>query len=62
MADNEKNDFNLNISRCISTALGEEKIDLVATNRELIDIGNTIREATARHNGFLKEFGLPVLP
>ncbi len=27
-----KNDFNLNISRYISTAVGEEEIDLAATN------------------------------
>ena len=62
MAEIEKNDFNLNISRYISTAVGEEEIDLSATNQELIDIDKTIRKATAQHNAFLKELGLSPLP
>jgi type I restriction enzyme M protein len=62
MAEIEKNDFNLNISRYISTAVGEEEIDLVATNRELILIDKSIQEATAEHNKFLEELGLPLLP
>jgi type I restriction enzyme M protein len=62
IAEIEKNDFNLNISRYISTAVGEEEIDLSATNQELIDIDKTIRKATAQHNAFLKELGLSPLP
>jgi type I restriction enzyme M protein len=62
MAEIKKNDFNLNISRYISTAVGEEEIDLSATNQELIDIDKTIRKATAQHNAFLKELGLSPLP
>ena len=57
-----KNDFNLNISRYISTAVGEEEIDLKATHAELVEIEKAIASATKRHNGFLKELGLPLLP
>jgi len=62
MAEIEKNDFNLNISRYISTAVGEEEIDLSATHSALTEIERTIQIATARHNEFLKELGLPLLP
>jgi type I restriction enzyme M protein len=62
MAEIEKNDFNLNISRYISTAKGEEEIDLVAVNRQLIDLEKTARKALEKHNEFLKELGLPPLP
>jgi type I restriction enzyme M protein len=62
MREIEKNDFNLNISRYISTAVGEEEIDLKATNAELVRIEKAIREATLKHNAFLKELGLPELP
>jgi len=54
--------FNLNISRYISTAVGEEEIELAETQRELLEIEKQVREATARHNGFLKELGLSLLP
>ena len=62
MAEIEKNDFNLNISRYISTAVGEEEIDLEDTNAELVKIEAAIQEATNKHNAFLKELGLPLLP
>jgi len=62
MEEIEKNDYNLNISRYISTSVAEEEIDLEATNRELIKIENQIRETTTKHNVFLKELGLPLLP
>jgi type I restriction enzyme M protein len=62
MAEIEKNDFNLNISRYISTAVGEEEISLEATNAELVDIESAVQKAAAKHNGFLKELGLPLLP
>ena len=57
-----KNDYNLNISRYISTAVGEEEIDLAATHEELVEIEKAIQKATAKHNEFLKELGLPLLP
>ena len=62
MAEIEKNDFNLNISRYISTAQTEEEIDLAATHASLVDIEQAIHQATAQHNAFLKELGLPLLP
>jgi type I restriction enzyme M protein len=61
MAEIEKNDFNLNISRYISTAVGEEEIDLEKTNRDLIRIEKDIEKARSAHNNFLKELGLPQL-
>ena len=54
--------YNLNISRYISTAEQETEIDLSATHDQLIEIENQIRESTAKHNAFLKELGLPLLP
>jgi type I restriction enzyme M protein len=54
--------FNLNISRYISTAVGEEEIDLSATQGDLVMIQKQIRDATSRHNAFLKELGLSLLP
>jgi type I restriction enzyme M protein len=62
MAEIEKNDFNLNISRYISTAVGEEEIDLAATNAALVEIENQIRAARDTHNAYLRELGLPPLP
>ena len=62
MAEIEKNDFNLNISRYISTAVGEEEISLEATHAGLVEIEGAIQTATAKHNAFLKELGLPALP
>ena len=52
----------LNISRYISTAVGEEEISLVTTNAGLVELENAIKTATGKHNGFLKELGLPLLP
>ena len=58
----EKEGFNLNISRYISTAQAEEEIDLQAVHRQLADIEKEIATAKDKHNGFLKELGLPLLP
>jgi type I restriction enzyme M protein len=57
-----ENDYNLNITRYVSTAETEVEIDLAAVQAELVRIESEIREATARHNGFLKELGLSPLP
>jgi type I restriction enzyme M protein len=62
MAEIEKSDCNLNISRYISTAVGEAGIDLAATHDDLTKIDAAIRAATATYNEFLKELGLPQLP
>ncbi len=62
MAEIEKSNFNLNISRYISTAVGEEEIDLAATHKALVEIEKDIQTARDTHNGFLRELGLPLLP
>jgi type I restriction enzyme M protein len=62
MEEIERNDFNLNISRYVSTAEAEEEIDLKATHGELVKIEEEIRKARDSHNKYLKELGLPPLP
>lgn len=62
MEEIEKNDYNLNISRYISTATAEEEIVLEDVNNTLIRIEKDVVAATAKHNKFLKELGLPLLP
>jgi type I restriction enzyme M protein len=58
----EQEGYNLNISRYISTAQAEPAIDLEATHRSLLEIEGRIRTATDKHNEFLRELGLPLLP
>jgi len=62
MEEIEKEGYNLNISRYISTAVPEPEIDLAETHRQLVEIDQSVQQATAKHNEFLKELGLPVLP
>ena len=54
--------FNLNISRYIRTTIGEEDIDLSNTQKELVRIESQIREATSKHNIFLRELNQSLLP
>ncbi|MEO9078128.1 MAG: type I restriction-modification system subunit M, partial [Rhodanobacter sp.] len=56
------NDYNLNISRYVSTAEDEKEIDLGAVHTELQAIESKIDEAKKRHNAFLAELGLAPLP
>ena len=56
------NDYNLNISRYVSTAEPEKEIDLAAVHADLVTIEKEVTEAKARHNAFLVELGLPPLP
>lgn len=56
------NDYNLNISRYISTAEAEKEIDLKIVHADLEAIELRIDEAKKRHNVFLVELGLPPLP
>lgn len=62
MTEIEKNDFNLNISRYISTAVGDPEIDLASTHAELVQIEKDFAAAKQKHNAFLKELGLSPLP
>lgn len=59
MAEIEKNEYNLNISRYVSTSIDEEMIDLLEVNKKLVDIEKDIQKARDTHNAFLKELGLP---
>ncbi len=62
MEEIEKNDFNLNISRYVSTAKPEKQIDLPVVHGELMNLEKDIISARDKHNGFLEELGLPLLP
>jgi len=62
MEEIAKNDYNLNISRYVSTAITAKEIDLKAVNETLVDLEKKIKEATDMHNGFLRELGLEELP
>jgi type I restriction enzyme M protein len=59
MEEIAKNDFNLNISRYVSTSIDEETIDLMEVNKKLVEIEKKIAEARKTHNEFLKQLGLP---
>jgi len=50
MSEIEKNDFNLNISRYVSTSIDEEQIELLEVNKRLVDIAKKAKEAADRHN------------
>ena len=58
----KKNDFNLNISRYVSTAEAEEEIVLSAVHTDLVAVEGKVNEARQRHNQFLAELGLTLLP
>ena len=56
------NNYNLNISRYVSTAKPEVQVDLSATHKELVEIEKQINASAAKHNTFLKQLGLPPVP
>jgi type I restriction enzyme M protein len=62
MEEIEENDFNLNISRYVSTAEPEPVIDISQVNKELVEVEEQIIKAKKTHNKFLEELGLPKLP
>ena len=62
MEEIEKNEFNLNISRYVSTSKSEKEIDLKEVNKSLVEIEKNIIKYTEEHNKFLKELGLDLLP
>ncbi|WP_142906911.1 N-6 DNA methylase, partial [Klebsiella pneumoniae] len=49
MEEIEKNDFNLNISRYVSTAEAEEEIKLDSVHAELVSLDSQIKLATKKH-------------
>jgi len=61
MEEIKDNDYNLNISRYVSTAIAEKKIYLKEVNEKLTTINKSIKDNTDKHNVFLKELGLPAI-
>lgn len=55
MDEIEKDDYNLNISRYVSTAEDEIQIDLNTVNETLTSINERIETKTREHNEFVKE-------
>ena len=58
----KENEYNLNITRYISTAEAEVEIDIKKVNKELIEIEKQIFKNKNTHNEFLRELGLKELP
>ena len=58
MDEIEKNGYNLNISRYVSTSEDEVQIDMEAVNNKLTSINESIKTYTDKHNEYLKELGL----
>lgn len=61
MEEIKKNSYNLNISRYVSTAEEEEKIDLKEVNDKLKSVNDSIKKNMDKHNEFLKELGLKTI-
>ena len=61
MREIEKHGYNLNISRYVSTAEEEVKIDLKEVNKKLVDIEKDIVKFRDEHNKFLKDLGLKTI-
>jgi len=62
MEEIKENDYNLNISRYVSTAEPEESVDLAQVHTELTRLADQISKSTRKHNESLKELGLPEIP
>ena len=62
MEEIEKNEYNLNISRYVSTAEPEKPVNIQQVNKDLCEIEKKITKAKDTHNQFLKELGLSKLP
>ena len=61
MEEIKKNDYNLNISRYVSTAKPEPTIDLEEVHTKLTSLEQKLNKATEKHNQFLKELGLKTI-
>ncbi len=62
MPEIERDDFNLNISRYVSSSQAAQEIDLQAAHAEMEAVEWAIAEAKQRHNNFLAELRLTPLP
>jgi len=61
LEDIKENDFNLNISRYVSTAKPEKEIGLKEVNKSLKDTQKDIEKSRDEHNKFLKELELDTI-
>ncbi|HCQ28822.1 MAG TPA: type I restriction-modification system subunit M [Flavobacteriales bacterium] len=61
MEEIEENDYNLNISRYVSTAEPEPEVDLQEVHDKIVEVEQKIQETRKKHNEYLKELGLPPL-
>ena len=61
MCEIKNNDYNLNVSRYVSTAKEEAPIDLAEIHKQLVAIDDQIEKARDKHNAFLKELGLDLI-
>ncbi len=61
MDEIEKNGYNLNISRYVSTSADEVQIDLNEVTQNLASINERIKTNTDKHNEFLSELGLNLI-
>ena len=61
MEEIKKNDFNLNISRYVSTAKPEPIIDLKEVNEQLAEIEKKATKSLKVHNEYLKDLGLKTI-
>lgn len=61
MDEIEKNGYNLNISRYVSTSEDEVQIDLKDVSNKLTSINESIKTNTEKHNEYLKELGLKTI-
>lgn len=57
-----ENDYNLNITRYVSTAKPEPIIDLAETHKAIVAADRDIGKMTVKHNEYLEELDLPLLP
>ena len=62
MQEIKENNYNLNISQYISTNVADKEINLKEVNQSLVDLEEKIVLAKNKHNEFLKELGLALLP
>jgi type I restriction enzyme M protein len=60
LAEIEQNDYNLNISRYVSTSTDEEVIDLKTVHQQLLEIEDRATKFRNLHNQYLQELGLPL--
>src|SRR5699024_9327317 len=59
MEEIEKNDYNLNITRYVSTDLPEPEINLAVVHENMKDIKKRTHEPSDKHNQYLKAVNLP---